>query len=250
MEADLQSAASGLAYPTLIAPVLRDGTAMAAACCVVLALALSLGGCTDDVQNPVNPPTSSSTGTSVKAPAAAVVLAGNPPANVTVGDPYYYAPTVSQGSGPVSFSILGQPPWTSFDSQTGALAGTPTAADVGLSGEITITASNSVNTVSIGPFTIEVDPAASTAAATGSATLTWSPPDQNVDGSPLTNLAGYLVHYGTSETSLTQIIDLSDAGATTYVVSNLAPGTYYFAVSAYNSLGLEGAWSNIASKTL
>jgi Fibronectin type III domain len=85
---------------------------------------------------------------------------------------------------------------------------------------------------------------------TGSATLTWSPPAENTDGSPLTDLAGYYVHYGTSEASLTETIDLSDADATTYVVSDLSPGTYYFAVSAYNSLGLEGAWSNVASKTL
>jgi hypothetical protein len=58
------------------------------------------------------------------------------------------------------------------------------------------------------------------------------------------------VHYGTSDTSLTQTIDVADASATTYVVSGLTSGTYYFAVSAYNSLGFEGAWSNIAGKTL
>ena len=89
-----------------------------------------------------------------------------------------------------------------------------------------------------------------TGPTTGSATLTWSPPTENTDGSPLTDLAGYYVHYGTSEASLTETIELADAGATTYVVSDLSPGTYYFAVSAYNSLGLEGVWSYVASKTL
>lgn len=86
--------------------------------------------------------------------------------------------------------------------------------------------------------------------ATGSATLTWTPPTENTDGAPLTNLAGYYVHYGTSETSLTQIIELTDPSVTSFVVSDLTPGTYYFAVSAYDSLGFEGDWSNIASKTL
>jgi hypothetical protein len=214
---------------------------------VVLSIALELAGCPDDVQNAM---TSSSGGSSVKTPATPLVLEGAPPASVTVGNPYYYEPTVSPGSGTISFSIQGQPAWTSFDTQTGALAGTPTAADVGVSGEITITAANSVNTVSVGPFTVEVNPASSPGPTTGSATLIWSPPAMNTDGSPLTNLAGYRVHYGTSDTSLTQTIDLTDADATTYVVSDLSPGTYYFAVSAYNSLGLEGVWSNIASKTL
>ena len=216
---------------------------------LLLSLILVLAGCGGGgVGNPLNSAASLSNETSLETPGA-LVLTGTPPASVSVGDPYYYAPTVSQGSVPVSFSIQGQPAWTSFDYQTGALAGTPTAADVGPSGEITITAYNSVNTVSVGPFAIEVVPAGSPGRS-GSATLTWSPPGVNTDGSPLTNLAGYYVHFGTSEASLTQIIELTDASATTYVVSNLSPGTYYFAVSAYNSLGLEGAWSNIASKTL
>jgi hypothetical protein len=237
-------------------PVLRDrigvaarGAARLVVLCLVLALAIALAGC-QAVENPANPAPSRSTGTTAKTSAVPIVLGGAPPTTVTVGDPYYYAPTVSQGSGTISFSIQGQPAWTSFDAQTGALAGTPAAADVGVSGGITITATNSVNTVSVGPFSIEVDPAASTGPATGSATLDWSPPTENIDGSPLTNLAGYSVHYGTSEASLSQTIDVADASATTYVVSGLTPGTYYFAVSAYNSLGLEGAWSNLASKTL
>jgi len=268
MEADFLVAA-GKPSPHGLGFVLR-GRMVVAARLAVLCLALELAGC-QAVENPANPAPSLSTGTTAKTSAVPVVLGGAPPTTVTVGDPYYYAPTVSQGGGPISFSIQGQPAWLSFDTQTGALAGTPAAADVGVSGGIIITAANSVNTVSVGPFSIEVDPAPSPtppptpapptpapptpgpptpAPTTGSATLDWSPPTENADGSPLTNLAGYYVHYGTSDTSLTQTIDVADASATTYVVSGLTSGTYYFAVSAYNSLGFEGAWSNIAGKTL
>ena len=67
---------------------------------------------------------------------------------------------------------------------------------------------------------------------------------------PVTDLAGYRVHYGTSEYELTQIIQVSGAATTSYVVSGLSSGTYYFAVSAYNSLGYESAFSNLATKTL
>src|ERR1700722_1081660 len=230
-----------------VGPLLGDRIRVATPL-LLLSLILVLAGCGGGgVGNPLNSAASLSNETSLETPGA-LVLTGTPPASVSVGDPYYYAPTVSQGSVPVSFSIQGQPAWTSFDYQTGAPPGTPTAGAIGLSGGIIITAYNSVNTVSVGPFAIQV--VAAGGPPTGSATLIWSPPGVNTDGSPLTNLAGYYVHFGTSEASLTQIIELTDASATTYVVSNLSPGTYYFAVSAYNSLGLEGAWSNIASKTL
>jgi hypothetical protein len=35
----------------------------------------------------------------------------------------------------------------------------------------------------------------------------------------------------------------------TYVVTNLAPGTYFFVVTAYNSVGVESAFSGPGSKT-
>jgi len=83
----------------------------------------------------------------------------------------------------------------------------------------------------------------------GSATLSWQAPTKNVDGTPVAGLAGYRIHYGPSITELNQLIEVSGAGSTTYVVTGLTSGTYYFAVSAYNSFGVEGALSNIASKS-
>lgn len=82
-----------------------------------------------------------------------------------------------------------------------------------------------------------------------SVTLSWVPPTQNTDNTPLTNLAGYRVLYGTSASSLTQTIDIPKL-VSTYVVDGLAPGTWYFTVRAYTSAGSESANSNIVSKTL
>ena len=82
------------------------------------------------------------------------------------------------------------------------------------------------------------------------ASLQWTPPTQNTDGSALTNLAGYRVLYGASATQLTQTIQVANAGMSAYVVDNLAPGTYYFAVRAYTSSGAESANSNVASKVV
>jgi hypothetical protein len=83
-----------------------------------------------------------------------------------------------------------------------------------------------------------------------SATLTWTPPTLNVDGTALTNLAGYRISYGASATALTQTVQVAVPGATAYTIGNLAPGTYYFTVRAYTSNGTESAQSNVASKVV
>jgi hypothetical protein len=83
----------------------------------------------------------------------------------------------------------------------------------------------------------------------GSALLSWEAPTGNEDGTPITGLAGYRIHFGLSVTELDQFIDVTDPASTTYAVKGLTSGTYYFAVSAYNSFGIEGPLSNIASKS-
>jgi hypothetical protein len=90
-----------------------------------------------------------------------------------------------------------------------------------------------------------------TTPSTGSATLAWVPPTQNNDGSSLTNLAGYIIYYGTDSTALTQTIQVSDASASGYVVSGLTTGTtWYFAVSSYSASGEEGARSPVLRKSI
>ena len=74
-------------------------------------------------------------------------------------------------------------------------------------------------------------------------TLTWQPPTENSDGTPLTNLAGYTVYYGTASQSYSQSIKLSNPGLSTYVVDNLPAGTYYFAIAAYDSSGAQSSFS-------
>ena len=103
--------------------------------------------------------------------------------------------------------------------------------------------------------------AASSAAATGAAagnptdksvTLSWSPPTQNSDGSSLSNLAGYILHYGTSSEDYTGSIEITNPTATSYVVSggNFPPGTYYFAISAYNAQQVSSSLSGEVSVTV
>ena len=43
----------------------------------------------------------------------------------------------------------------------------------------------------------------------GSATLSWTAPQQNTDGSPLTDLAGFEIRYGQNESALDSNITIS-----------------------------------------
>lgn len=84
----------------------------------------------------------------------------------------------------------------------------------------------------------------------GGVTLNWMPPTENTNGSALTNLAGYNIHYGTSSGDYTQTVSVSNPGIATYVVDNLTAGTYYFSVGAVNAQGVESPLSSEVSATV
>jgi len=72
--------------------------------------------------------------------------------------------------------------------------------------------------------------------------LSWDAPTQNEDGSPLTDLDGYKIYWGTSPGQYTNSVDLPDETVTTYD-PQLPPGPYYFVATAYNSQGRESQFS-------
>lgn len=78
----------------------------------------------------------------------------------------------------------------------------------------------------------------------GSATLSWTAPTTRVDGSPLTNLAGYKIFYGRMAGVYDYEIVIDNPGVATYVVEDLVSGDWYFTVDAYDADGLESDRSN------
>jgi hypothetical protein len=46
------------------------------------------------------------------------------------------------------------------------------------------------------------------------------------------------------------VIDIANASAVSYTVTELSAGTWYFAVSAYTTSGVESSLSNVGSKTI
>lgn len=81
-----------------------------------------------------------------------------------------------------------------------------------------------------------------------SATLTWTAPTIYADGTPFTDITGYKVHRGTTSGIYTSPVDVGNV--TTYTVTSLTAGTYYFAITAYNASGYESGFSNEESKTI
>jgi hypothetical protein len=86
--------------------------------------------------------------------------------------------------------------------------------------------------------------------AANAVTLSWQAPTENTDGTELTDLSGYTIHYGTESQNYTSEIQVDNPGLTTYVVDNLSPGTYYFAVTANSSEGFQSAYSPEVSATV
>jgi len=173
-------------------------------------------------------------------------ISGSPLASVTVGTAYSFTPTASDPeSATLTFSIQNKPAWATFNTATGRLSGTPTVADVLTYSNIIISVSDGTNSVSLPAFSLAV-----VQAVTGAVTLTWVPPTTNTNGSALTDLAGYRVSYGRSSTSLDQLMQISNAGLTTYTIDGLAQGTWYFTISAYSNAGAQSDPSNVATKTI
>jgi hypothetical protein len=85
-------------------------------------------------------------------------------------------------------------------------------------------------------------------AATGTATVSWDAPTERVDDSPLENLAGFRVYYGTAPGAYTSKLEINSPALTSVVISSLPAGTYWFVVTAYDADGLESVYSEAASK--
>ena len=85
----------------------------------------------------------------------------------------------------------------------------------------------------------------------GSVDLRWTPPTENEDGSPLTDLAGYRIYYGLDDGGpYPHADDISDPSAIDYTVERLAAGDWYFVATAYNLANVESAYSGQAARSI
>jgi hypothetical protein len=173
-------------------------------------------------------------------------IVGTPIPTVVQGEFYEFMPSASDADGDeLQFAVARKPAWAQFDPASGRLWGTPDAKDVGNFTNISISVSDGTDKASLAAFDVTVDPIAN-----GSATLSWNPPTDNADRSALTDLSGYRIYYGRSKNRLTRSIVVDNPGLTRYVIENLSPARWHFAMTSVNAAGLESARSTTVSKTI
>jgi hypothetical protein len=197
------------------------------------------------------------------------VISGVPSTTAVVGKNYVFQPTAHD---PLNlrlvFEIYNKPAWLTLNSATGLLSGTPKASDVGTFSKIVESVTDGYKRGSLQAFNLTVSaapgstppPAPPPPPATTpppapqpsvvSISLQWEPPTENTDTSPLTDLAGYHVYYGNAPSALSSSITVANAGVARYVIDNLSPGTWYFAVAGYNTSGVEGDRSDTVSTVI
>lgn len=171
-------------------------------------------------------------------------ISGTPALSVTRDQSYEFTPSASDPDGdPLTFSIVNQPAWASFDEGSGTLTGTPAETDIGTTAGVTISVSDGELSASLAPFDLEV-----VQQPLGSATVLWDIPTTNADGSPMNDLAGFEVHYGAASQSYTEIMPIDDSAASSVQIDELSPGEYFFAVLAVDTSGNKSALSAEVSK--
>ena len=85
------------------------------------------------------------------------LITGTPPTKAVVGQAFSFQPSASDGHGAkLTFSVSGKPSWTSFDTSTGHLWGTPRQSDVGAREQVVISVSNGMRAKALPQFALTV----------------------------------------------------------------------------------------------
>ena len=86
-------------------------------------------------------------------------------------------------------------------------------------------------------------------AALGEVSLNWRAPSENVDGSPLEDLFGYRIYYGSESRSYSEMIEVPDPLGTSHVFV-VPSGDYYVTMTALDIDGNESAYANEILRTV
>ena len=193
----------------------------------------------------VAPPTTPAPTTPSPTPApgnSAPTITGSAVTSVPAGQAYSFTPSAKDAEhDKISFTIANKPKWAQFNATTGALSGTPAEGDVGSYKGIEIAATDGDNITALPQFDLTVMPAAMS--VPGTVTVAWSAPTQNDDGTTLSDLSGYRIHYGSESQNYTETVAVKNPGLTRFILEQLPAGTHFIAMTAYNAAGAESEYS-------
>lgn len=100
----------------------------------------------------------------------------------------------------------------------------------------------------------EVPPPGITVTISGTTSLRWQAPTQNVDGSDLTDLASYVIYFGRESRDYLDSLPVLDGQLTSFVVTipllDALDDQWYFAITAVNDDGDQSGYSNEILKTM
>jgi len=166
-------------------------------------------------------------------------LTGTPANTVWQGTQYVFAPRATDPErATLSFVAQNAPRWANFNTATGRLSGTPSPSDIGDVVGIRIGVSDGQHTVWLPPFDLSVRPVSN-----GSVLLTWQSPSENTDETPLSDLAGFHLYWGTDPHEPSHSVTVG-TNTLSYQFSGLSPGLYYFSTTAVNTQGMESDLSD------
>ncbi|MDP5138073.1 putative Ig domain-containing protein, partial [Rheinheimera baltica] len=176
----------------------------------------------------------------------APTISGTPATRISQDNTYSFIPTAVDVDGDdLTFSITNKPSWAAFDTASGALTGTPTNADVGITTNIVISVSDADLTASLPAFTIEVDntndaPVISGAPATTVAqdaiysfTPTASDPDDDSLTFSIVNKPSW-VTFDTATGSMTGTPSDDNVGTTTAISISVSDGEFSASLPAFD----------------
>lgn len=164
-------------------------------------------------------------------------ISGTPIIEITAGNLYDFTPISFDADGDtVTFTILNKPLWADFNSETGALTGTPASGDVGVYDEIVITAVDGRGGYDhLDMFSITVNAANSVpeisgtpqTSVTAGSLYTFTPGANDTDNDPLTfsitNKPDWAT-FSTSTGTLSGTPDNSDAAVYSGIVISVSDG--------------------------
>ncbi len=173
-------------------------------------------------------------------------ISGTPSSTVQATTAYSFTPAASDpDSNPLTFSITNKPAWASFNTTSGALTGTPTAAQIGTYSNITIMVSDGSLSASLAAFTITVSAApnrapiiSGTPSSTVQATVAYSftPAASDPDSNPLmfsiTNKPAW-ASFNTANGALTGTPTAAQIGTYSNITITVSDGSLSVSLAAF-----------------
>ena len=180
------------------------------------------------------------------------IITGTPPTQLMAGAAYTFTPVAQDPDGdPITFSAENLPSWLQIDPATGHIWGTPTEANVGMTGEITIDAFDQQAHSELPVFRISVMSAAPPpvqenhpptisgtpgTTATVGRTYTFAPTAEDQDNDTLSFSITNRPSWATFTSSTGRLTGTPPAGATnvTGIVISVTDGSFTAALPAFN----------------